>query len=193
MDVSAFKGFSESLDSLPNSMYSNVVELVFSYRINVFSVTVVFDKKGPVEQLVGFNLPEELLQYNSYRYCVDLESINTDNIRIYVDSHMNDGVVIYGYYFDKTGVMTEKKVYKRNGKASMLIDRYDASDNLINDNEQEIECSELDWKGPKGLINIVKTIVGNVNQYRYLFLKKISKDQTYIRVRDNPIADKSNL
>jgi hypothetical protein len=193
MDITAFKGFSQPLDLLPKTMHSSILELIFSYRMGEFSAVVVFDKKKHIEKLVGFSLPEELLNYDSFRYAVDLESINTDIIRIYVDSRIDDGVAIYGYYFNKNATLIEKKLYKKHADTVLLIDRYDASDDLISAAEEEIECVESDWKGPKGIVDVAKTIIGNVPQYRYLFLKKVSKDQNYIRIRDNPIADNSYL
>lgn len=193
MDITAFKGFSQSLDLLPVSMHSSIIELIFSYRMGVFSAVVVFDKKKFVEKLVKFSLPDELLNYDSIRYAVDLESISTDIIRIYVDSTIKDGVSVYGYYFDKKANLIEKKIYKKHDTTTLLIDRYDGTDNLINADEEEVDGIESDWKGPKGIVDIAKTVIGNVPQYRYIFLKKTSKDQNYIRIRDNPIADKSYL
>jgi hypothetical protein len=179
MDIQAFKGFSKDLDSLDKSVKNKCRELIFSYREGVFSVTMVLNSIDEFENLIGFKLNNELKAIRSRRLGVDLESLKTDKVRIYLDVPGNDLITIYGYYMDKSGKILEKKIYKRNGSGRLLIDRYDAKDNLISKDEPEVMSDENSWKGPTDIIKIAKGL-----NYCCIFMKKELKDQCYLRILD---------
>lgn len=177
MNIEIFSGFSQRLDNLSYEIKNLITEIIFTKRNDVISVTVVFPKREPVEELVSFQIPIELLRYNSKRFGVDLESIGSNKVRLYVDDPFDRLVSIYGYYLDSFGTIYEKKVYKRNGKTSILIDRYDSNDVLISENEEEVSCTSKDWKGPLSLAK-----AANINGYETVFIRKKDKDQCYLRV-----------
>jgi hypothetical protein len=180
MDMQAFKGFSKDLDSLDKSVKNKISELIFSYREGVFSVTIVLNSIGDFENLIGFKLNNKLKAIKSNRFGVDLESLKTDKVRIYLDVPGNDLISLYGYYMDRSGNILEKKIYKRNGSARLLIDRYDSENNLISKDEPESVSTEMSWKGPNDIIKIAKGL-----NYRCIFMKKELKDQCYLRLLVN--------
>lgn len=178
MDIQAFEGFSKDLDSLDKSIKDKISELIFSYREGVFSVAIVLNSIDEFENLIGFKLNNELKAIRSRRFFVDLESLKTDKVRIYLDVPGNDLISIYGYYMDKSGNTLEKKIYKRNGSAALLIDRYDSENNLISKDEPESVSTEMSWKGPSDIVKIAKGL-----DYHCIFLEKELTDQCYLRIR----------
>jgi len=177
MDLSKkFEGFSKDLDDLNPEFKKDIKELIFSYRSGVFSVTVAFSTYQTLEKVLGFSLPSEILSYNSNRYGIDLESINSDLVRVYIDSPLENEVILYGYYLKDQNI-TEKKIYKKHTNRSIAIDRYDANGNIIRRNEMETIRDRYSWKGPKSIINIALQ-----NKMHPIFLAKESKDQCYVRI-----------
>lgn len=173
-----FSGFSEGLDNLSTELKSQLKELVFSIRQNVLSVCAVFSDKEPIEKLIGFNIPKEILDLKPGKLGVDLDSIGTDRLRLYA-SNTDDGVEVYGYYL-KDNSIYEKKIYtevKVPGAPYISIDRFDADGKIISENEVELIGDESYWVGSRDLIDIARE-----NNYRCVFFKKKEKDQCYVRI-----------
>ncbi len=178
MDISIFKGFSSRLDLVPVKLYDDISELVFSQRENIFSVCVVFNKLSSLSA-ISTNIPSEIIDGSFDSYAVDLESLDTDELRFYVRPKNNPKIEVIGYLSDKEGNILQKKIYKVSGKNSLNIDRFDASGMLISPNEPEGRCSEEEWLGPKILVNIARN-----NGLRTFFIKKFAKNQTYLSIKE---------
>lgn len=164
------------LRHLPNAVKQNVIELIFSYRNGVESICL-FVTSVDVLSLLVKNLPDDFIQKKYYRYAVDLESIGTDKIRVYRD---DDNCSLVGHYIDCYGNILETKHYVLDREVHELtIYRYDSNKNLISSDEKEIVTAEDSWKGSPLAILLAK-------QYNLhtIYLKKVNKDQCYIRVRD---------
>jgi hypothetical protein len=172
-----FKKYSPLIGKLNDEIKSNICELIFCMRDNKLSTVIGLKNKHSFLSLVGV-IPFEIHNINSNRYFVDLESIgSSDYMRVYVDDADNSKLK-YGYYI-VNGILLEKKVYKNTSdRYTLNIDRYDNTNNLISENEVEVECTKDDWFGPRGLIEISEKYKLKTN-----FLKKISKSQCYLRVR----------
>lgn len=178
MDISIFRGYSTSLDQIPKRLYSDISDVIFSQRQNIFSVCIVFNSLGSLQSITK-NVPSKITEGSHRSYAVDLESINSNQIRYYVRPNDMPGVEVIGYLVDSNGNVIEKKIYERAGLRKLSINRYDSSDNLISPNEPEGRCSEEEWKGPKELIDIARN-----NGLRADFLKKFAKDQSYLLIRE---------
>jgi hypothetical protein len=179
MSFSEFNGYSKDFDSLDNEIKSSISTIVFSKREEVFSICAVTSNRIAFDAMCkNISLPRELFLRPSIKWGVDLESLNTDKIRVYSLLPKSSNIRLYGFYIDASGNIFEKKLYKYKSPTEFLIDRYDGEGNLITSNEHETECSESEWTGPKKLLFQLKAS----NKYEYNFMKKVEKNQTYIAV-----------
>jgi hypothetical protein len=180
INVDAFKGHSAALDQLSDSYLEATSELIWSYRSGVVSLCWVTEDLSAFTEVLGGTVPEILTLTGSSRYFVDLESIGSDKIRLYIDSP-NDGEVLIGYYFgslEHDAVPYEYKVYSSVSKTEVSINRYTGSGDLISEGEGEVQTNApADWSGPKELLDLCKEQSGSVR-----ILKKVSKDQSYLRL-----------
>lgn len=174
---SEFKGYSQRFDNLSQSIKENLSTIIFCYREPDLSLTVVTKAKNVfVEMCKDFIVPSIILSEDAVKWGVDLESIDSEKIRIYIEFPKNKEISIYGFYISKDGKILEKKVYsKYMDNNQLIIDRYDSMGNVISKGEIEVECEESDWTGPSDLVKIAKD-----NNYKHAFIKKISKNQTYL-------------
>lgn len=176
MNFSEFTGYSAEFDKLPEAIKSNLVGIIFSVRDSTLSVAAGTKDKNTFEQLCsGFKLPQEVFEGEIVKWGVDLESINSNTIRVYVSFSKRSSIRIIGFYLDRGGKILGKKLYKSNTPTTLLIDRFDSEENQIGENEVESVCTESEWTGPKELVSIVKKA-----GYAHNFLKKESKNQTYL-------------
>ena len=180
INVDAFKGHSAALDELPDNCRDATSELIWSYRSGVVSLCWVTEDLVAFTEVLGGTVPEVLTISGSRRYFVDLESLGSDKIRLYIDSP-NDGEVLLGYYFsslEHDAVPYEYKVYSSVSKTEVSINRYTGSGDLISEAEGEVQTNDpADWSGPKELLDLCKEQSGSVR-----ILKKVSKDQSYLRL-----------
>lgn len=165
--------------SLSDEILTNITELIYSYREGAETVCAVTEDLDTFEALVG-TVPEVIRNTQTYRYFVDLESLGTNKVRMYTDSPEQDES-LYGYYIDSDGDVTEKKIYRKNGSAGLLIDRYDASGTLISSDQPEAECDRSGWTGREWLADKVEEIA-EANNFAVIYLRKGNKNQCYIRV-----------
>lgn len=183
MSFSEFYGYSAELDGLPETTKSNLSSIIFSVRKSILSVCAVTkDKQTFIKMSSGFVLPKEVFDGEVVKWGIDLESANSDTIRVYSSFLKKSPIRIIGLYLDKSGNILEKKLYKTDTQTSLLIDRYDSNGNLVSGNEMESVCNESEWTGPKELVKIVKRA-----GYEHTFMKKNNKDQTYLVIHRKEI------
>jgi hypothetical protein len=171
----AFAPYNIALGSLPETVLENITEVIFSYRDGVETVCAVTPSLEALEAMVG-TVPDLIKSVSTSRYFVDLESIGTDKLRLYISSS-NANVSIEGYYFDKEGKPFVKKVYKKKGKKGLLIDYYDAEGNIIEADSPEVTASRSSWLGNPEVADAADS-----SDYHVLYLKKVTKPQCYIRI-----------
>jgi hypothetical protein len=176
----AYRGYSAALDGLEDHCLTTTSELVWSCRSGVVSLCWVTEDLAAFTEVLGGTVPEILTMTGSARYAVDLESLGTDTVRLYIDSP-NDGEVLLGYYFsslEHDAEPYEYKVYSPVSKTEVSVSRYTGSGDLISESEGEVQTNvPADWGGPKELLDLCKEQPGTVR-----ILKKTAKDQSYLRV-----------
>jgi hypothetical protein len=180
INVDAYRGYSAALDQLPDHCLSATSELIWSYRVGVVSLCWVTEDLAAFTEVLGGTVPEVITLSGSNRYFVDLESLGSDKIRLYINSP-NDGEVLLGYYFsslEHDAAPYEYKVYSSVSKTEASVSRYTGSGDLISESEGEVQTNvPADWGGPKELLDLCKEQPGTVR-----ILKKTAKDQSYLRV-----------
>jgi hypothetical protein len=174
--VTVYEKEYEILNKLPQDIKISIKELIFSYRNGEETICAVFNNKDPLLDLLG-NLPETIMNTDVDIYGVDLESIGTDQVRVY-HSHKEKDKMLIGYYM-KNNEIVEYKIYKRTDDRSIiLIDRYNSNNELISGNEKEVRAERSEWPGSKRILKLA-----DLNGFYINFLKKADKDQFYARVR----------
>jgi len=175
--VNLFAGHSAALDALTDDQKEGIYSIIWSYRTGEASAAVYTYDRDILLSItggIGSDMPQGSL------YAVDLESIGTDKIRIYVDpreDHTDNNVGI-GYYYTPSGEVTEYKEYFKNYQTAMLtIKRYKADGTPIS-TETEVPATASHWKGSQALLQIAKD-----NEIPTVFWRKSSKDQCYMVVR----------
>lgn len=180
INTHAFKGYSAALDQLSDYCRDATSELVWSYRSGAVTLCWVTEDLTAFTEVLGGTVPEVLTLSGSNRYFVDLESLGSDKIRLYINSP-NDGEVLLGYYFsslEHDAEPYEYKVYSSVSKTEVSVSRYTGSGGLISESEGEVQTNvPADWGGPKELLDLCKEQSGSVR-----ILKKTAKDQSYLRV-----------
>ena len=173
-----FASLHSSTSDLDTSVLDRTTSFVYCCRDGVESVTLVTNSKETLRSLVG-ELPEEI--YDTGRYAIDLSSIGTDKVRIYLNSQSKDEYLV-GYYLSSSNSVLEEKKYKKTDTDDILIDRYDANGDLISSNEREVLATKSDWSGSSSLADDIEAIASE-NNLRVQYSKKADKDQSYIIVR----------
>lgn len=155
-----------------------ICELIFCDRENILTTVLVFNDKQTFLSILE-KYPEEFNTLESRRYYIDIDSLGTNKVRAY--NSENDDLILTGYYLND-GIVYETKKYKRSdSRLTLNIDRYDSNGILISPNEKEIECDIAEWTGPQELIDIAQS-----NDMFINVMKKIDKNQTYLRLRSRP-------
>ena len=166
-----------STKDLDSEILNKTTELIYCYRNKIESVTLVTDNIKTLKSLVG-DLPVEI--YNTERYAVDLSTIGTDKLRVYLNSRSNDESIL-GYYFSSDNEVIQKKNYKKTNTTDALIDRYEANGDVISVDEVEVVGSRSDWDGDSSLADSLEKIASD-NNFLILYSKRKDKDQSYIKV-----------
>lgn len=176
--IQPFLKYSEALQGINFLIQPQILELVISYRAGALTMCVVVDDLELFKNIVP-NPPAEIANAVTRRYAVDLESIGTDQQRMYIDSpeKMEAGI---GYYFDADGNAFQRKVYKKAGMGRLTIDRYDMDGTLISAEEPEVKCTSAEWGGSSLIVDAAEEIRPKVSNVVYM--KKENADQSYIRV-----------
>jgi len=197
-DLNEFRGFYPMLDKvLDQYPHDRIWRLIFSRRQSDFSVGLVVRYENNdtdrvhFETLIGFKLPDDFYltpEGNIAAICVDLESLNTDKVRLYKDQPHGRSLVgpgepwieNIGYYLDREGNVYGTKTYTRDEKVGEYrIHYYDKDNNLLKV-EKEVLGKISDWNGPSEIVDVVK----KQNLY-YAMMKKVSIDQGYFIVTNN--------
>lgn len=170
-----FAPYNTALSALSDEILESITEVIFCWRDGIETVCVVTPSVNTLQSIIGY-VPDTIRNANTRRYFVDLESVGTDKLRLYADS-AQEGVSIEGYYFDTEGQPVVKKVYKRDGKNSLLVDYFDAEGNVLESNAPEITVERSSWLGNSEAADKAEECGKN-----FLYLKKVNKNQCYLRV-----------
>ena len=172
--VNKFGQHSSALNQMSFLVFSSVQELVFSYRDEELSVCVVFNSIEALTDIIG-SVPSEISSASTNRYGVDLESVGTSNLRLYIDGQ-SDSEMLRSYSYNSSGSLTQSKIYKRSdGQYPILIDRYSASGDLISADEPEYSGDSSLWTGPTEIID-------TASGHDVVYLAEVNADQCYMRV-----------
>lgn len=174
-----FKDYSQALKDMDWTIHGNVSELIISYRDGQTTMCVVFPKVTYLKALIG-DVPRAVAGVQSRRFAVDLESIGTDKLRLYIDGQ-KEGELLRGFYFDENKQMTQYKIYKKveGDKNEVVIDRYLADGTLISNDEPELISDRDSWLGEDSIADLADSLSG---KYEVKYLKKGNKAQSYIRI-----------
>ena len=160
-----------STSSLSDSVLDKTTELIYCFRDGVESVCLVTHDREVLMDICGM-VPSVVYNADTRRYAVDLSTIGTNSIKMYVDSS-ESGEVLTGYHFSSEGAILQKKTYKRDG---------DNPDNsVISEDESETVCTKSDWGGSSSLADSIESIASEHN-FKVIYLKRAASNQSYIRV-----------
>ena len=172
--VNKFGQHSSALNQMSFLVFPSVQELVFSCRDDELSVCVVFNSIDALTDIIG-SVPSEISSASTIRYGVDLESVGTSNLRLYVDGQ-SDSEMLRSFSYNSSGGLTQSKIYKRSdGEYPILIDRYNAFGDLISADEPEYSGDSSLWTGPAEIID-------TASGHDVIYLAKVNADQCYMRV-----------
>jgi|694.fasta_scaffold00622_65 hypothetical protein len=184
MNIEHFYEINESLIGLSDQVKNSVIELGFSIRETGESVALVLNSFDAFSMLIG-NVPEKIrndyLDGKSTKFYVELESLNTDKVRIYTN-YIGEGIELMGYYAEN-GVIYETKVYRFTDLTTSSIERYDSNMNLIDNSDFDTVVDLDQWTGSRRIIDI-----SIENNYRVTCIKKTPKNQVYLLVRNNGVS-----
>lgn len=176
---SDFDFVSSTLSNLSGSLKDQLTEVIYSWRDGVESVCVVTESLPCLGSLLGRDVPSEVSGATTVRYGVDLESIGTDNLRLYVDGS-GEGEVLLGFKYSADLNLTEKKIYRR-AAVGMLIDRYNAAGGLISGGETEFVVPKSEFLGSAQIADKMERVAAD-KEYAIKFFKKGNANQSYARV-----------
>jgi hypothetical protein len=180
MKIDLFYAVNKNLSKLDKTTQNAIIELIFSFRDSKESVCVVFTSYEVFTNLIG-NVPrkisEDYKSGKSTKFYVDLESLNTNKVRLYTN-HKDSGIQLIGYYVND-GSIYETKIYHDIDDKSLYIKRYNAEMELIDDKETETIGNLSDWAGNKDIIDIALR-----NSLQIKCIKKKIKNQNYLLVKE---------
>lgn len=193
MRLERFKGFYEALDrALDLVPHDRIESLVFTRRDDLHTCALIMkhqfsSDREIFEKLIKLELEDEFYTtptgFIAYM-CADLESIDTDRLRLYKNQPQNvpnnledDWMEATASYVDtQTGETLGTKTYLRSVKDKCYyIDYYDKDNNLVAEKQKEFEGTYEDWNGPKEIVDIAIE-----EDMPYVFARKESKDQGYL-------------
>jgi hypothetical protein len=172
--VNKFGQHSSALNQMSFLVFPSVQELVFSCRDGELSVCVVFNSIEALTDIIG-SVPSEISSASTNRYGVDLESVGTSKLRLYCDGQ-TDSEMLRSYAYSASRSLIESKIYKRSdGEYPILIDRYNAFNDLISADEPE-------YSGDSSLLTGPAEIIDTASGHDVIYLAKVNADQCYMRV-----------
>lgn len=169
----------KSTEALPADVLDDISEVIYTMRDGVFSVCVVSSKLETLTKIIG-KVPSIIQSAVTNRYFVDLQSVGTDILRLYTDA-IEPEVVIYGYYFDTSLKVVQKKNYKKLRPGELEVDRYDGNGVLISSSEPEKQGDSSCWLGDGDFATQVER-EANDHGYNVWYTYKVNKPQSYLRV-----------
>tara|TARA_Y100000996_G_scaffold181993_1_gene142285 strand:- start:345 stop:1010 length:666 start_codon:yes stop_codon:yes gene_type:complete len=195
-----FSFLSPVLNNLPSDIKSQLVEVVYCWRDGVESVSVVTESLDCLSALLNGNVPTEISEAKMYsttvhaaqpyqylpRYGVDLDSIGTDNLRLATGDEGREGISAVAFKYDSSGNLIEREDYwrdKTGDQSGMLVDRYDAYDNLIISKELDsVVVAKDDFLGSSEIADKIEQIA-NEKRYGLVFANKVKAKESHIRIR----------
>lgn len=185
-----FSFLSPALNNLSPDIKNQLVEVVYCWRDGAGSVSVVTESLDCLSALLNGDVPTEVSEgtvYSHYpRYAVDLESIGTDKLRLHRDDATRDDISAVGFIYDADMNLIEREDYwrdKTGDQPQVLIDRYDASNNLISSKELDsVVVTKNDFLGSSEMADKVEQLA-NEKRYIVVFANKIQVKESYIRIR----------
>jgi len=182
MSISLFKKFSPALEIIDGLIPDdNVTDILFADREGVVTAHIGVKTLEDIEAIIGDSLPEEIRSIDAKRYGVDLDTIGTSSLRLYVDNREPADIALYGYYLDEDLNVLQTKVYKKaDEKTTLYVDRYDAEGNLLQEDDPEVETDEIDWTGSTEIAEIAKE-----NGMPIVYLRKLNRNQVYLRIENS--------
>ena len=185
-----FSFLSPALSNLSSDLKKQIVEVIYCWRKGVESVNVVTESLDCLSALLNGDVPTEMSEGKMYahypRYAVDLESIGTDKLRLLRDDASRDDISGVGFKFDSNMNLIEREDYwrdKTGDQPGVLVDRYDASNNLIYSKvPRSVGVTKSDFLGSSELADKVEQIASEKN-YMVIFANKVDDSQSYIKIR----------
>lgn len=175
---SYFSHTDPSLSNLGSEVLEDITGVVFSCRDGVDTVCAVTSSISTLSSIMG-DVPSVIQEAVTGRYFVDLASLGSNKVRLYVDSDRANEMIV-GYYFSSDNEMLIEKRYKKPSEDSPLlcpVDRYDASGRLISANEPEAVSDRSCWTGSASWADAADS-----SPYIVRYTHKLSKPQSYIFV-----------
>ena len=183
MNIENFYEIDENLQNLDEQIKDSIIELGFSIRESGESICLVLNSFDAFSMLVG-KVPEKItndyLEQKSTKFYIELDSLNTDKVRMYTNMR-NMSIELMGYYVND-GIIYETKVYEYTDDITSNIKRYDSNLNLIDDSEFDTVVNLDEWTGSQRIIDIAIE-----NNYSIKCIKKNIKNQVYLLVKDNKV------
>jgi len=164
--------------ALSANVLGSIKQIILSYRDGVESVCIIVPTLDILTEIIG-SIPSEVQEADTLRYFVDLSSVGTDKLRLYIDSPDKE-VSIIGFYFDINKALVEKKLYKKDPEdiKTLYVDRYNASGVLISADEPEYQSDRSSWLG-----SVEWADLAEASLYEVRYLHKANKPQSYIYVQ----------
>tara|TARA_B100000085_G_C18265627_1_gene399911 strand:- start:35 stop:577 length:543 start_codon:yes stop_codon:yes gene_type:complete len=167
-----------STSGLSSAVLDKTTEFIYCFRDGVESVCLVTHDRDVLTDVCG-TVPNDVYNADTRRYAVDLSTVGTNSVKMYVDSP-ESGEVLTGYHFSSEGAILQKKTYRRNGD-NILLDRYNPNNSVISEGELETICAKSDWGGSSSLADSIESVASEHN-FKVIYLKRAASNQSYIRV-----------
>lgn len=172
--VIKFAKHSEALKEMSFTLWPFITEIAFCDRQGDFSTSVCFNDIAALRDYVG-DIPSEVLSASTTRYGFNLESLRSGNQRFYVNGQA-DGETVRAYHYNAQNQLTHWKSYKKSsGQYPILVDRYNASGEIISADEPEESGDSSFWTGSSEIID-------TASGHDVIYLRKVNANQSYMRI-----------
>jgi len=175
-----FKKYSDKLASLSEDIIEKICLMHLCYRDGTISMVPIF-KDYKVFLKACENRTFEGIEEGEELYLVDLESLNSDIVRIYI-LPKDIQTDLTGYYFDRQGKKIIEKKYvtefdDRGGATGGKVYKYNPDGELIGQDGEEFGSKDL-WSGPSEILNTIE----RSEKIYASYLRKTNKNQSYAKL-----------
>jgi hypothetical protein len=179
MGFNELNKYSSKLGSLSNEIKEKITTVYVCHRNGFTSVVVGFNDYETFVKSCENHMFKEIENNKDSitSFLVDLESLNSDNIRVYVV--LKNESYNKGYYFDQKDNKVIEKKYIPNDKGGCNVHKYNLSGELFSQDEEEFSSNNL-WTGSPDVVETIK-LSSHIEARSYM--KKVNKDQSYIKVK----------
>ena len=175
MIIDAFAPHVPSLANFNTLLKRFVHEIEICHRSGVTSAVVGFRDFLVMQNLIQTE-PERFRGVG--RMGVDLDSLATNEKKVYVDFH-EDGIQFRGFVLDANDSIVQVKTYKiGDTPGQTIVDRFDAAGEEISTNEVEQKCDRSGWTGPDEIADVADGLENVLVGYT----EKKSHSHSYVRV-----------